>query len=403
MLRPLPCGRGARVTPCRSLRSRPRPLPRARPRLPRRPRRSPSAASASSSSSLIPRGTEQVASTSCGSSRKVTPSIAARSSTRTVPPTSSAEMSASTCSGMPVGSASTWISRVTCCTLPPTFEPGRLAHELDAHRRLDRPVEPHLVEIDMRERAADRMALEVLEDRVMRGRLALDHHVDDRVEARRPGQRRPELALLDDDRARVTLPVEDAGHQPLLPEAADATRADLIGSALGDLECDAIARHRRRIVAEARGSRPRDSSWVSRTARAFRAARGRRPHVGGGQPFARSSIASELAALRTEPLPDERSRINRTSGIGGTASRPMTRITGRGNGPVDASGRSPSSESGSAPRPRPPEQLNLTSVLAGRSRRLVDGRAVRDRLGSPGIAATLWPEGGCGPVRAPSP
>ena len=43
----------------------------------------------------------------------------------------------------------------------------------------------------------------------------------------------------------MTLPVEDAGHQALLPDAADATRADLVGTALGDLECDAIARHRR--------------------------------------------------------------------------------------------------------------------------------------------------------------
>ena len=112
---------------------------------------------------------------------------------------------------------------------------GRLADELDAHRRLDRAVEPHLVEVDVRERAADRMALELFEHRVVRRRLTLDHDVEDRVQARRPSERRAELALLHDDRTRVALAVEDSRNEPLLPQAAHTARADLIGRALRDL------------------------------------------------------------------------------------------------------------------------------------------------------------------------
>ncbi len=150
-------------------------------------------------------------------------------------------MSASMCSGIALGNASTWISLVTCWTVPPCFDPGDSPTSCDAHGRLDRPVEPHLVEVDMRQRPTDRVTLEVLEDRVVGRRLALDHHVENRVEARRPGEGRAELALTDDDRARVALAVEHARHQPLLAEAAHTARADLVGPALRDLERDAVA------------------------------------------------------------------------------------------------------------------------------------------------------------------
>ena len=130
---------------------------------------------------------------------------------------------------------------MTCWTTPPCFAPGDSPTSWTLDGRLDRPVEAHLVEVDVRQRAADRVTLVVLEDRVVRRRLALDHHVDDRVEARRPGEGRAELALTDEDRARVALAVEDARHQPLLAEAAHAARADLVGPALGDLERDAVA------------------------------------------------------------------------------------------------------------------------------------------------------------------
>ena len=85
----------------------------------------------------------------------------------------------------------------------------------------------------------------------MGSRLPLDHDVDDRVQTRRAGQRGTEAALVHHDRARVTLPVEDAGHQTLLAKAAHAAGAELLDSALGDLEGDTIARHRRAMVAEA--------------------------------------------------------------------------------------------------------------------------------------------------------
>src|SRR6185503_13556564 len=61
---------------------------------------------------------------------------------------------------------------------------GRLSDELHVHGRLDGAVEAHLVEVDMGDRAPDRMPLKVLQDGVVRGRLPLDDHVDDRVEAR---------------------------------------------------------------------------------------------------------------------------------------------------------------------------------------------------------------------------
>ena len=101
-------------------------------------------------------------------------------------PTSSAEMSASMCSGIAVGSASTRSSRVTCWTTPPSFAPGDSPTSCTDDARLDRLVEAHLVEVDVRERAADRMLLVLLEHRVMRRLLPLDHDVEDRVEARPP-------------------------------------------------------------------------------------------------------------------------------------------------------------------------------------------------------------------------
>ena len=103
----------------------------------------------------------------------------------------------------------------------------------------------------MGQRSADRVPLEVLENRMVRCLLALDHHVDDRMETRGPRQRGAELALLDDDRTGKFPAVEDTRHQPLLAEAADTTRPDLLGGALGDGKRDAVARHRRTIVAEA--------------------------------------------------------------------------------------------------------------------------------------------------------
>ena len=98
-------------------------------------------------------------------------------------------MSASMCSGIPVGSAlDAQLARdlLDDATL---LRAGGLSDELHVHGRLDRAVEAHLVEVDVGERAPDRVPLEVLEDGMVRGRLALDDDVDDRVEARPAGQR----------------------------------------------------------------------------------------------------------------------------------------------------------------------------------------------------------------------
>ena len=108
--------------------------------------------------------------------------------------------------------------------------------------RLDRLVEPHLVEVDVRDRAADRMLLIVLQHGVMRCLLTLDHDVDDPVQPRRTGQSDAQLSLADDERL-VRLAVEHARDQALAPQALDVAGAELIGAALLDLECDPVPGH----------------------------------------------------------------------------------------------------------------------------------------------------------------
>ena len=119
---------------------------------------------------------------------------------------------------------------------------GRLADEVHEDGGLDRLVESDLVEVDVRDRAADRMLLVVLEHGVMRGLLAVDQDIDDPVEAGRPGQGDPQLPLTDDE-GLVRLPVEHAGDQPLTPQALDVAGAELVGSALLDLENDSVPGH----------------------------------------------------------------------------------------------------------------------------------------------------------------
>ena len=119
---------------------------------------------------------------------------------------------------------------------------GRLTDELHDDRRLDRLVEANLVEVDVRDRSADRMLLVVLEDGVMRRLLALDHDVDDPVQAGRAGQGDPQLPLTDDE-GLVGLAVEHAGNEPLTAQALDVAGAELIGAPLLDLENDSVPRH----------------------------------------------------------------------------------------------------------------------------------------------------------------
>ena len=118
---------------------------------------------------------------------------------------------------------------------------GRLADELDDDRRVDRLVEANLAQVDVRDRAADRILLVLGENRRMHGRLALDHDVEDRVEPRRAGHDRAKLPLGNDDRARVTLPVQNAGDEALRAEAPGVTRAEIL--ALANFELQPLSRH----------------------------------------------------------------------------------------------------------------------------------------------------------------
>ena len=99
---------------------------------------------------------------------------------------------------------------------PTDLGSGRLADELHDDGCLDRLVEPHLVEVDVRDRATNRMLLVVLEHGVMRRLLAFDHDVDDPVQPGGAGQRDAELSLTDDERL-VRLSVEHARDQALTP------------------------------------------------------------------------------------------------------------------------------------------------------------------------------------------
>ena len=70
------------------------------------------------------------------------------------------------------------------------------------------------MEVDVRDRAPDRVLLVVLQHRVVRRLLTLDDDVDDPVQAGGAGERDPQLPLSHDERL-VRLPVEHAGDEPL--------------------------------------------------------------------------------------------------------------------------------------------------------------------------------------------
>ena len=72
----------------------------------------------------------------------------------------------------------------------------------------------------MEDAAADRMLLEILEHRGVRGGLVADDDVEDRVHPAGPVQRAAQLALLDGDRVRRRAAVEDARDQALGPHPA---------------------------------------------------------------------------------------------------------------------------------------------------------------------------------------
>ena len=117
----------------------------------------------------------------------------------------------------------------------------RLADELDDDRRVDRLIQANLAQVDVRDGAADRILLILGENRRMHGRLTLDHDVENRVEPRRARHDRAKLPLRNDDRARVTLPVQNAGDEALRAEAPGVTRAEFL--ALANFELQPLSRH----------------------------------------------------------------------------------------------------------------------------------------------------------------
>ena len=215
---PRPDGRAARATPRRRQRRRPR---RRTPQTPRPfPRALVASSAASSASSRRGRaGASRSRSTvSAGSSRNVTPLTGGTSWSRRMSPSSElAEVDLDVLGDVRRKRLDVELARDLLHDAA-DLRPRRLADEMHEDGRLDRLVEPHLVEVDVRDRAADRMLLVVLEHRVMRRLLALDDDVDDPVQAGGAGQRDSQLPLADDERL-VRLPVEHARDQPLTTQA----------------------------------------------------------------------------------------------------------------------------------------------------------------------------------------
>ena len=94
--------------------------------------------------------------------------------------------------------------------------------------RVDRLVEPDLLQVDVRDAAAHLVHLVLLEDRGVRRAAAVDLDVEDRVQAGRAGQRAPELALGDEIATGSPRAVEDAGDEALLAQAARLARAEAL-------------------------------------------------------------------------------------------------------------------------------------------------------------------------------
>ena len=71
------------------------------------------------------------------------------------------------------------------------LDTDRFTDEMNDDGRMDRLVEAHLAQVDVRDRPADRMLLVLREDRRMNRRLSLDDDVENRVKPRGPGHRGP--------------------------------------------------------------------------------------------------------------------------------------------------------------------------------------------------------------------
>ena len=139
----------------------------------------------------------------------------------------------------------------------------RLADELDDDLRLDRLVEPDLLQVDVDQPALHRVLLVVLEDRGVGGLLAFERDVEDRVQPLSAGQHAPQLSLGNADRVRLlAAPVEHGRNQPLLAQAARFGGAAAL--ALLYLQLHSLAGHRRGSLATVRAPAPRATSRPDR-------------------------------------------------------------------------------------------------------------------------------------------
>ena len=78
--------------------------------------------------------------------------------------------------------------------------------QVERDGRLDRLVEAHLLQVDVPDVTADRIALVRLEDGRVGVTLAVEDDVEHRVQARGAGQRRAQHAPVDDEGARGRFP-----------------------------------------------------------------------------------------------------------------------------------------------------------------------------------------------------
>ena len=141
-------------------------------------------------------------------------------------------------SGIAVGRASTFSSRVICSSTPPSLTPGAssMPIELERHDGVDRLVQAHPQQVDVHGLPAHRVALSLLEhDR--RRFAAVDAQIEHRARA---GERQAQLARVGVEAHRLAAAaVEHAGHAAGAAQAPRRARA-LRGAAahveLGRLE-----------------------------------------------------------------------------------------------------------------------------------------------------------------------
>jgi hypothetical protein len=107
---------------------------------------------------------------------------------------------------------------------------------------VDRAVEADLLQVDVRDRAADPVLLVLLQHRRVRLPLA-DDDVEDGVRPARAGQCRTQRPLGDRDRDGRLPPVEHARNEPLLAQAPRFGRPE--DRPLLDHELDALSCHGR--------------------------------------------------------------------------------------------------------------------------------------------------------------